>query len=356
MKRQADVIFDELAHYGHEQVSFWHDPDTGYRGIIAIHSTILGPALGGTRVWHYESEAEALTDVLRLSRGMTAKAAVAGLNLGGGKSVILADEKIADREGLFRSHGRHVQSLGGRYTTAEDVGTNPSDMAIIREETEYVVGLEGRSGDPSPVTAFGVYRAMKACAKFKYGDASLVGKTVSVKGLGHVGYSLCQFLHAEGAGLIVADIDQAKVNRVVEEFGATSVEHDAIYGVDADIFAPCALGAGINDETIDQLKVDIIAGAANNQLAHDRDGDALDARGIIYAPDYVANGGGLINVNAELAGWSLQEAHDKAGEIYDTMLGLLEIARDEGIPSYKASRRLAERRIDEARQRAAVAS
>ena len=232
------MIFDQLAHDGHEQVSFWHDPDTGYRGIIAIHSTILGPALGGTRVWHYESEAEALTDVLRLSRGMTAKAAVAGLNLGGGKSVILADEKIADREGLFRSHGRHVQSLGGRYTTAEDVGTNPSDMAIIREETEYVVGLEGRSGDPSPVTAFGVYRAMKACAKFKYGDASLVGKTVSVKGLGHVGYSLCQFLHAEGAGLIVADIDQAKVNRVVEEFGATSVEHDAIYGVDADIFAP----------------------------------------------------------------------------------------------------------------------
>lgn len=351
------MIFDELAHYGHEQVSFWQDPDAGYRGIIAIHSTILGPSLGGTRLWHYESEAEALTDVLRLSRGMTAKAAIAGLNLGGGKSVILADKKtIADREALLRAHGRHVQSLGGRYITAEDVGTSPSDMAIVRDETEYVVGLEGRSGDPSPVTAFGVYRAMKACAKFKYGDDSLAGKTVSVKGLGHVGYSLCKFLHDEGASLIVADIQQEKVDRVVEEFGATPVAHDAIYGVKADIFAPCALGAGINDATIDQLKVDIIAGAANNQLADDRHGDALDARGIIYAPDYVANGGGLINVNAELAGWSLEKAHDKAAEIYGTMLGLLEIARDEGIPSYKAARRLAQRRLDEARQRAAVAS
>ncbi len=328
------MIFDELAHYGHEQVSFWHDPDTGYRGIIAIHSTILGPALGGTRVWHYESEAEALTDVLRLSRGMTAKAAVAGLNLGGGKSVILADEKIADREGLFRSHGRHVQSLGGRYTTAEDVGTNPSDMAIIREETEYVVGLEGRSGDPSPVTAFGVYRAMKACAKFKYGDDSLAGRTVSVKGLGNVGYHLCNYLHKDGATLVVADIDQAKVDRVVDEFSATAVDHEAIYGVDADIFAPCAMGAGVNDDTIDEFKVDIIAGGANNQLAHDRNGDALDERGIIYAPDYVANGGGLINVNAELAGWTLEEAHAKAAEFYQSMVCLLVIARVDGIPSY----------------------
>ncbi|MCZ6917843.1 MAG: amino acid dehydrogenase [Gemmatimonadetes bacterium] len=333
-----------------------YDPDTGYRGIIAIHSTILGPALGGTRLWNYESEDEALTDVLRLSRGMTAKAAVAGLHLGGGKSVILADDKITDREALFHSHGRHVQSLGGRYTTAEDVGTNPSDMAIVREETEYVVGLEGRSGDPSPVTAFGVYRAMKACAKFKYGDDSLAGKTVSVKGLGHVGYHLCDYLHKDGAALVVADIDQTKVDRVMEEFGATAVDHEAIYGVDADIFAPCALGAGVNDDTIDEFKVDIIAGSANNQLAHDRNGDALDERGIIYAPDYVANGGGLINVNAELAGWTLEEAHAKAGEIYHTMLGLLEIARDEGIPSYKAARRLAQRRIDTARRRAAVAS
>jgi leucine dehydrogenase len=348
------VIFEAIGKHAHEQVSYMYDPDSGYRGIIAIHNTTLGPALGGTRFWNYESEEEALIDVLRLSRGMTYKAAVAGLDLGGGKSVILGNNKIADREGIFRAHGKHVELMRGRYITAEDVGTSTQDMDYVRQETNHVVGLEDRSGDPSPVTAFGVYRGMKACAQFKYEDESLAGKTVAVQGIGHVGYYLCKYLSEEGAMIIASDIDQEKVDRVVHEFGAKPIGEMEIYGADSDIFAPCALGAVINDDTIDALKVDIIAGGANNQLAEDRHGDALDARGIIYAPDYVVNGGGLINVNAELAGWTMEKAHDKAGEIRDTVYNILEIARDEGIPSYKAARRLALRRIEEAR-RAAVA-
>jgi leucine dehydrogenase len=348
------VIFEAIGKHAHEQVSYMYDPDSGYRGIIAIHNTTLGPALGGTRFWNYESEEEALIDVLRLSRGMTYKAAVAGLDLGGGKSVILGNNKIADREGIFRAHGKHVELMRGRYITAEDVGTSTQDMDYVRQETDYVVGLEDRSGDPSPVTAFGVYRGMKACAQFKYGDESLAGKTVAVQGIGHVGYYLCKYLSEEGAAIIVSDIDQEKVDRVVQEFDAKQIGEKEIYAADSDIFAPCALGAVINDDTIDVLKVDIVAGGANNQLAEDRHGDALDARGIIYAPDYVVNGGGLINVNAELAGWTMEKAHNKAGEIRDTVLNVLEIARDEGIPSYKAARRLALRRIEEAK-RAAVA-
>ena len=336
----------------HEQVSFVYDADTGYRGIIAIHSTILGPALGGTRFWNYASEDEALTDVLRLSRGMTYKAAIAGLDLGGGKSVIVGDNKTMDRERILRAHGRHVEAMGGRYITAEDVGTSMSDMEFVRQETDHVVGLKGRSGDPSPVTAFGVYRGMKACAQFRYGDDSLVGKIVAVQGVGHVGYCLCKLLHEEGATLVVADIDHDKVDRVVKEFGAKAIRDDEIYGVAADIFAPCALGAVINDDSLKVLKVDIVAGGANNQLAEDRHGDALDARGVIYAPDYVNNGGGLINVNAELAGWTLEQAHQKTSEIYGTVLGVLEIARDEGIPSYRAARRLARRRLEDVKQKA----
>ena len=350
-----EVIFQSMAEHSHEQVSFMYDPDTGYRGIIAIHSTTLGPSLGGTRFWDYASEEEALTDVLRLSRGMTYKAAVAGLNLGGGKSVIIGDNKTPNREGIFRAHGRHVDALGGRYTSAEDVGTTTADMAFVRQETSHVVGLEGQSGDPSPVTAFGVFRGMKACAKFGGGDDSLAGKRVSVQGVGNVGYYLCKLLHEEGARLLVTDIDQAKIDRVVQEFGAQAVGREEIYEVEADVFAPCALGAVINDRTLDLLKVEIVAGGANNQLEDDRHGDVLDERGIIYAPDYVANSGGLINVNAEVAGWTLDQAHHKASEIYDTILGVLEIARDEGIPSYKAADRLAERRIEEAKHRAAVA-
>jgi leucine dehydrogenase len=345
---QGDT-FALLAEHEHEQVSLWYDPETGYRGVIAIHSTVLGPALGGTRLWHYEKYHEALMDALRLSRGMTHKAAVAGLKLGGGKSVIIGDNKRTDREGIFRSHGRHVDSLGGRYITAEDVGTSTSDMEIVHQETRHVVGLAGASGDPSPMTALGTYRGMQACAKVRYGTDSLANKTVSVQGCGHVGYYLCRLLHEEGSKLVVTDIEDEKIKRIVDEFGARAVDHNEIYGVDADIFAPCALGAIINDDTIGELKVDIVAGAANNQLAEDRHGDLLEERGIVYAPDYVINSGGLINVNAEIEGWTLEQSHEKAEHIYDTILHVLQIASDEGIPSYLAADHLAARRIEEAR-------
>ena len=341
-------LFDLIAEHGHEQISFASERKSGYRGIIAVHNTILGPALGGTRFWDYQTDAEAFIDVLRLSRGMTYKAAVAGLNLGGGKSVILGDYRTKEREAIMRAHGRHVESLQGRYITAEDVGTSTSDMDFVRRETTRVVGLAGRSGDPSPSTAFGTYRGMQACAKFRYGEDSLEGKTVAVQGCGHVGYYLLKHLHEVGAKLVVSDIDQAKVKQCVEEFGATGVGPDEIYGVTADIFAPCALGAIINDDTLKVLKVDIVAGAANNQLAEERHGDILNERGVVYAPDYVINGGGLINVNAEVEGWSLDKSHQKASEIYDTVLNVLEIARDEGMPTYRAADRLAERRIADA--------
>src|SRR5213593_1364613 len=341
----ALALFSLLAEHDHEQVSVYHEPSCGYRGIIAIHSTVLGPALGGTRFWSYRTDEEALVDCLRLARGMTYKAAVAGLNLGGGKSVILGDNRTTRREALFRAHGRHVESLKGRYITAEDVGTTTGDMEYIKAETNHVTGLIGRSGDPSPVTAYGVYRGMKACAKYRYGSDSLAGKRVALQGCGSVGYHLARLLHAEGAQITCADIDPQRVKRVVEEVGAQAVGTDEIYDVRADIFAPCALGAVLNDATIPRLHVEIVAGGANNQLAEDRHGDLLEARHITYAPDYVINGGGLINVNAELHGWAPERARSKAGEIYDTILRVFEIAREEGIPSYKAAARLAEQRI-----------
>src|SRR5437870_9109519 len=344
-EREGFDFFSLLAEHGHEQVSAYYDPSTGYRGIIAIHSTVLGPALGGTRFWSYPSDEAALIDSLRLARGMTYKAAVAGLNLGGGKSVIIGDNRTARREALFRAHGRHVESLKGRYITAEDVGTSTSDMEYIKAETNHVTGLIGKSGDPSPVTAYGVYRGIKACAKYRYGSDSLIGKHVALQGCGSVGYHLAKLLHAEGAAITCTDIDPQRVKRVVEDAGATAVGADAIYGVRADIFAPCALGAVINDDTVSRLDVEIVAGAANNQLAEDRHGDLLEQRGITYAPDYVINGGGLINVNAELHGWAPERARSKAGEIYDTILRVFEIAREEGIPSYRAADRLAEQRI-----------
>ncbi|MGH7607129.1 MAG: Glu/Leu/Phe/Val family dehydrogenase, partial [Gemmatimonadales bacterium] len=323
-QEEASALFALLEEHAHEQVSLVYEPSSGYRGIIAIHDTTLGPALGGTRFWNYASDREALIDCLRLARSMTYKAAVAGLNLGGGKSVIIGDNKVTRREPLFRAHGRHVQSLHGRYITAEDVGTSPADMEYIKAETDYVTGLVGGSGDPSPVTAFGVYRGIKACAKHRYGSDSLAGKRVAIQGCGHVGYHVAQLLHKEGAKLIATDIDAAKLERVAAEFGALAVAPEAIYGVDADIFAPCALGGIINDQTIEDLRVDIVAGGANNQLAEERHGDRLEAKGITFAPDYVINGGGLINVNAELNGWSLERARSKAGEIYETILGVFE--------------------------------
>jgi leucine dehydrogenase len=337
--------FASMQTMGHEQVVFSHEPSCGYFGIIAIHDTTLGPALGGTRVWKYESTDAALRDVLRLSRGMTYKSAVAGLNLGGGKAVIVADPKRSDRESLFRAHGRFVESLGGRYITAEDVGTSPTDMEFIKRETKHVAGLLNLSGDPSPVTGYGVYMGMKASAKAKWGKDSLAGKTIAVQGAGKVAYYLMSHLKQEGAKLIVSDIDDQKVSRVVDELGATAVAPDAIYDVKADIFAPCALGAIINDDTIARLKVEIISGGANNQLAEERHGLEVEKKGMLYAPDYVINGGGVINVYGELQGWTMERAKRKAQEIYDTMTRVYTIAARDGIPSYQAADRLAEERI-----------
>lgn len=337
--------FAEMQTWGHEQVLLSHEPSCGYFGIIAIHDTTLGPALGGTRVWQYESTEAAIRDVLRLARGMTYKSAVAGLNLGGGKAVIIADPKRADRESLFRAHGRFVETLGGRYITAEDVGTSPTDMEFVKRETKHVAGLLNLSGDPSPVTGYGVYVGMKAAAKAKWGKDSLAGRTIAVQGCGKVAYYLMTHLKEEGARLVVADIDQEKVQRVVDELGATAVATDAIYDVEADIFAPCALGGIINDDTISRLKVEVVAGGANNQLGEMRHGREIEARGILYAPDYVINGGGVINVYGELQGWTMQRAKRKAQEIYDTILRVFSIAERDGIPSFEAADRLAEERI-----------
>jgi leucine dehydrogenase len=340
-------MFERMGEHSHEQVVFCSEPAAGYRGIIAIHNTTLGPSLGGTRFWNYNTEEEALVDVLRLSRGMTYKAAVAGLNLGGGKAVIMGDPKTARREMIFRAHGRFVESLGGRYYTAEDVGTTVEDMDYVKMETDYVTGVAGGSGDPSPVTAYGTYRGIKACARVKYGSDSLSGLTVAVQGAGHVGFHLCKLLVAEGAHVIVSDIDEERVRHAVQECGARAVAPDDIYGVEAEIFAPCALGAIINDDTIAEFQFDIIAGAANNQLAQERHGDILHKRGILYAPDYVINAGGLINVYGELNDWTPEQATRKAGEIYDTLMQIFELAKELGIPTYEAADRVAERRIDQ---------
>jgi leucine dehydrogenase len=338
-------IFDTIASMGHEQVMLCHDPAADYRGIIALHSTVLGPALGGTRFWSYATDDEAIVDALRLARGMTYKNAVAGLNLGGGKSVIIGDNKTSTRELLFRAHGRFVESLGGRYITAEDVGTSTADMDYVHMETKNVTGLAGRSGDPSPVTAHGVFRAIQASAKEKWGRDDVNNRMVAVMGCGHVGYFLAKELHESGARLIVTDIDAERVKRAVNEFGARAVAPEEIYAMQADIFAPCALGAIINDKTIPQLKCEIVAGAANNQLLEERHGDMLEEKGILYAPDYVANAGGVINVYSELAGWTSARAFRKADEIYDTVLRVFSIAKHDRVPTYQAADRLAEQRI-----------
>ncbi len=343
-------IFKLIGEHEHEQLVFWSEPSVGYKGIIAIHDTTLGPALGGTRFWNYDSDRDAVIDALRLSRGMTYKAAITGLNLGGGKSVIIGDNRIRDREMIFRAHGRAVESLGGRYITAEDVGVSVDDMEYVRMETDHCAGLLGRSGDPSPVTAFGVYRGIKACAFHRYGDASLAGKRISVQGLGHVGYHLCGMLAEEGASLIVTDIRPERVQEVASEFDAESVEPNEIYGVKADIFAPCALGAVINDATLEALSVEIIAGSANNQLAESRHGEALRARGVLYAPDYVINAGGLVNVFGEINDWSQERSHRKAGETYETLLRIFELAEGDSIPTNMAANALAERRIQQSRR------
>ncbi|HYO63885.1 MAG TPA: Glu/Leu/Phe/Val dehydrogenase [Pyrinomonadaceae bacterium] len=333
---------------GYESVALCREPGVGYRGIIALHNTTLGPAVGGTRLWNYASEAAALADALRLARGMTYKNALAGLPLGGGKSVIIADSRASDREALMRAHGRFVETFGGRYVTAEDVGTSPADMEVIRRETRHVAGLPDCSGDPSPVTARGVFRAVQASAKFRWGADDLAGRTVSLQGCGHVGYHLAKFLHESGARLVATDVDASRVARVVEECGAKAVDPDEIYDAEADIFAPCALGAVVSDETLPRLRVEIIVGAANNQLREARHGDALHSRGVLYAPDYVANAGGIINGCIELLGWTSERALAKVDEIYDTLLSIYESARAANVPPHRAADSVAERRLRDA--------
>ncbi|CAN5780394.1 leucine dehydrogenase [soil metagenome] len=342
-------LFETLSEYGHEQIVFWSEPELGYRGIIAIHDSTLGPALGGTRFWNYASDEEAITDVLRLSQGMTFKAAVAGVALGGGKSVIIGDNRTRDREMIFRAHGRAVESLGGRYITAEDVGTSVDDMEFVRMETDSVVGVYGGSGDPSPVTAYGVYQGIRASAERQFGSASLEGRHVLVQGLGNVGFHLCAFLHDEGARLTVTDIDEDRIARVRDDFGATVVGPDEIYGIEADIFAPCALGSVVNDDTLKVLNVKVVAGGANNQLAHARNGEELHSRGILYAPEYVINAGGLINVYGEIHDWTSDRSKRKAGEIFGTLLRIFELAADEGVPTAVAADRIAEERVHRVR-------
>ena len=317
-----------------------------YHGFVAIHSTRLGPAVGGTRFWKYDSDEAAIQDLLRLARGMTYKNALAGLPLGGGKSIVLRPDGPFDREKIFRAHGRFVETFGGSYITAEDVGTNPDDIAIVRQETKHAAGLYGLSGDPSPFTARGVFRAMQAAAKHRWGSESLAGKTVALQGGGNVGYNLASNLHNSGARLIVTDVDESKAERLVKEFDATAVAPEQIYSVKADVYAPCALGGTINDETIPQFKVEIIVGGANNQLLEERHGDELEKRGILYAPDYAANAGGIINGCRELLGWEASQSLAKVDEIYDTVLDILRTADAEGVPSYKAADRIAERRMD----------
>ncbi len=340
-------IFELMEKYGHEQLVFCYDKASGLKAIIGIHDTTLGPALGGCRMWKYEKEEDAIIDVLRLSRGMTYKNSAMGLNIGGGKAVIWGDAKTDKSEALFRAFGKFVQSLGGRYITAEDVNTTVADMNYVMMETDHVVGRGESSGDPSPVTAFGVYRGMKAAAKWVYGTESLKGRTVAVQGLGKVGYHLCEHLHDEGAKLIVTDVNQENVDRVVKEFGATAVKPDEIYGVECDIYAPCALGATINDETIPQLKCKIVAGAANNQLKEPRHGDILKEMGILYAPDFVINGGGVINVAEEFnpTGYNRDRAYSRVATIYDKLMKVFEIAEKQNISTAKAADVMAEERI-----------
>lgn len=345
-------IFEQMEKYGHEQILFCYDKASGLKAIIGIHDTTLGPALGGSRFWPYEQEEEAITDVLRLSRGMSYKNAAMGLNLGGGKAVIWGNPRSDKSEELFRAFGKFVQSLGGRYITAEDVGTNVEDMNYVLMETDSVVGRGDASGDPSPVTAFGVYRGMKAAARMAFGTESLKGRVVAVQGLGKVGYHLCEHLHDEGARLIVTDIIAENVTRVVREFGATAVSSEEIYRVECDIYAPCALGATVNDETIAQFKCKVIAGAANNQLKDSRHGELLREKGILYAPDFVINGGGVINVAEEFnpSGYNRDRAYARVATIYDKLMRVFTIAQDQQISTARAADVMAEERIHKLHQ------
>jgi leucine dehydrogenase len=340
-------FFQQMVEMGHERVLFCSNPEVGLQAIIAVHSTVLGPGLGGCRMWPYGSTEEALTDVLRLSKGMTYKAAAAGLNLGGGKAVIIGDAKKDKTEELFRAFGRYVESLNGFYITAEDVGTGTEDMEVVHHETRWVTGLPpelGGGGDPSPVTAFGTLQGIKAAVQH-LGDDSLKGRSVAVQGLGSVGYNLARFLRDEGAKVFGTDIDPETTARAREELGVEIVPIGEILEVECDVVAPCALGAVINDDSIPKLRCRVVAGAANNQLKEDRHGQELHDRGILYAPDYVINAGGLINVYNELVGYNREVAMRMARGIFANMARLFEISRAQSIPTYLAADRLAEERI-----------
>ena len=347
-------LFGHLDTYDYGEVHFKLDKATGLRAIVAIHDTRMGPALGGCRFLPYDTEQAAVIDALRLARGMTYKAALAGLPHGGGKSVIIRPAQHFDRVALFRAFGRFLDDLRGHYITAEDSGTGLEDMEVIRSVTKWVTGVDpshGGSGDPSPFTALGVRRGIEACVEHKLGKSALAGVHVAVQGVGHVGYQLCRELHAAGAKLTVADVDALKAERAHREFGAKVVPLDAIFDVDCDVFAPCALGSALNDETIPRLKARIVAGAANNQLAVPHNGEDLHARGILYAPDYAINAGGLVNVAQEVVGYDEAKARDKTLKIYDTLTEIFQRSDKLKAPTYKVADMLVEERLAKARGR-----
>ena len=342
------MIFETLDTFGHEQVVFCHNKDAGLKAIIAIHNTVLGPALGGTRMWPYASEAEALNDVLRLSRGMTYKAAVSGLNLGGGKAVIWGDPNKDKSEALFRAFGRFVNSLGGRYITAEDVGIDVNDMEYVYRETEYVTGVHqvhGGSGDPSPFTAYGTLQGLMATLNRKYGDEEVGKYSYSVQGLGHVGMEFVKLLKERGAKIFVTDINKQLVDKAVSEYGAEAVGLDDIYDVPVDVYSPCALGGTVNEQTLPRLKAKVICGAANNQVANNAIGDEVEKRGILYAPDYAVNAGGVMNVSLEIDGYNRERAMRLMRNIYHNVGSIFELSEREGIAPQYAADRIAEARI-----------
>lgn len=349
-KIAENPVLGGMTQMDHEKVLFCQDKATGLKAIIAVHNTVLGPSLGGTRMWPYASEAEALTDVLRLSRGMTYKSSLAGLNLGGGKAVIIGDSRKDKSEALFRRFGRFVHSLAGSYITAEDVGISPTDIEYISMETPYVAGKPtylGGTGDPSPVTAYGVYMGMKAAAHKAYGNDSLSGKTIVVQGVGHVGEYLVEFLSKEGAKIKIADIHEDRLTEVASKYpGVSIIGLDEVYTTGCDIYAPCALGATVNDDTLAQLKCDIIAGAANNQLKNESiHGLAVKEKGMLYLPDFLINAGGIINCYAEVKGTDVDHARKKTEQIYHTSLDILNRSEVQNIPTYLAANQMAEERI-----------
>jgi leucine dehydrogenase len=354
---KVDPVFGQPSFNDHEQVVFCHDKDTGLKAIIGIHNTVLGPALGGTRMWKYANEWEALNDVLRLSRGMTYKSAISGLNLGGGKAVIIGDSKIDKTPEMITRFGQFVNSLSGKYITAEDVGTTTADMDLIRDVTPHVTGISesrGGSGNPSPVTAYGVYMGMKAAARHQFGSDSLAGKKILVQGTGHVGETLIDYITKEGALVQIADINQAKMEEVAAKYGATIYAGDDVYSADVDIYAPCALGATINDDTVNKLKAKVIAGAANNQLALEQvHGQILRERGILYAPDFLINAGGIINVYAEIVGYDKAEALRRTENIYNTTLEIFHFAEANNITTHQAALSIAQKRVDDKKKETA---